>query len=257
VLAGDVTPVEARSLAEKYFGAWKGEAVRHVPPPVEVKTHRVIYLVDKPGAPQTFVLAGGLGVPRSTPDYVAIEVMNKALGGLFSSRINMNLREVHGYTYGAFSRFVDRRGPGVFFAGGSIRTDVTGPAVGELFKELERIRNTALTSEEMKLAKDSLALSLAGLFETSEATAGTVAEFFTYDLPLDYYRQLPARIDAVSAVDIQGVATKYIHPESAIVVAVGDRTKIEPELKKLSLGDVEIRDYEGNAVAAAAASGTY
>jgi zinc protease len=254
VLSGDLTPDEARGLAEKYFGNWKGNTSKHGPPPVDVKTTRSIYIVDKPAAPQTFVLAGGLGVPRSSPDYVPIEVMNNALGGLFSSRINMNLREEHGYTYGGFSRFIYRRGPGIFAAGGGIRTDATAPAVSEIFKELDRIHTAPLTADELKLAKGSFSLSLAGLFETSERTAGTVGNLFTYDLPLDYYRQLPSRIDAVTPEDVQRVATQYVHPDMSIVVAAGDRAKIEPELKKLSIGTIEIVDYDGNPIKQAAAA---
>ena len=248
VLAGDLTGEEARSLAEKYFGSWKGGASRHAPPPVETKTSKMIYIVDKPAAPQTYVVAGGLAVPRSSPDYVPIEVMNKALGGLFSSRINMNLREEHGYTYGAFSLFFYRRGPGIFGAGGAIRTDATAPAVGEILKELERIHTAPLTADELKLAKDAFSLSLAGLFETSERTAGTIGTLFTYELPLDYYGQLPEKINAVNSADVQRVATEYIHPDSSIVIAVGDRAKIEPELKKLSIGPIEMVDYDGNPV---------
>jgi zinc protease len=253
VLAGDLTPTEAKELAEKYFGNWKGSGSKHQPPTVTIKTSRTIYLIDKPGAPQTLVLVGGLGVPRSSPDYVPIEVMNNALGGLFSSRINMNLREEHGYTYGGFSIFLYRRGPGLFAAGGAIRTDVTAPAVTETFKELGRIGSAPLSAEELKFAKDAFSRSLAGLFESSESTAGTVGQLFVFDLPPDYYSQLPAQIDAVTAADVQRVATAYIHPESSIVVAAGDRAKIEPELQKLSLGSIEVRDYEGNLIKDAAA----
>src|SRR5262249_10759537 len=255
VLAGDVTKDEARALAEKYFGGWKGDANKHAPPTVDVKTTRTIYLIDKPGAPQSMMLVGGLGVPRSTPDYVPLEVMNNALGGLFSSRINMNLREEHGYTYGAFSTFLYRRGPGLFVAGGSIRTDVTAPAVQETVKELQRIRTAPLSGEELKFAKDSLSRSLAGLFETGEQTAATLGDLFTYDLPADYYRQLPDKIEAVTAQDVQRVATEHIHPENSVVVAAGDRAKIEPDLHKLSLGAIEIRNLEGDPVKATATAG--
>jgi zinc protease len=254
VLSGDVTADEAHALAEHYFGQWQGASGKHQPPTVNLKTSRAIYIVDKPGSPQTFVLAGGLGVPRSSPDYVPIEVMNNALGGLFSSRINMNLREEHGYTYGGFSQFVFRRGPGFFLAGGGIRTDVTAPAVSEIFKELGRIRTAPLSPEELKFAKDSFALSLAGRFETSEETAGTFGELFTYDLPLTYYANLPAQINTVTSADVQRVATEHVHPDTAVVIAAGDRVKIEPELKKLDIGPVEVRDFEGNPVKAAAAS---
>jgi zinc protease len=260
VLSGDVTADEAHRLAEKYFGNWQGTSGKHQPPAVEAKGSRAIYIVDKPGSPQTFVLAGSLGVPRSSPDYVPIEVMNNALGGLFSSRLNMNLREEHGYTYGGFSQFVYRRGPGFFVAGGGIRTDVTAPAVSEIFKELGRIRTAPLSAEELKFAKDSFALSLAGRFETSEDTAGTFGELFTYDLPLTYYGNLPAQINGVTSADVQRVATDYVHPDTAVVIAAGDRAKIEPELKKLEIGPVEVRDFEGNPVksaAAAASSGAH
>jgi len=216
-----------------------------------VKTARSIAIVDKPGAPQTFLLVGNLGVPRSTPDYVPLEVMNNILGGLYSSRINSNLREEHGYTYGGFSLFLYRRGPGLFAAGGGIRTDATAPAVQELFKELDRIRSVPPTAEELKLSKGAFSLSLAGLFESSEQTANTVGDLFTYDFPLDYYQQLPGKIDAVTVEDVQRMATKYLHPETAVVIGAGDRAKIEDSLKKLSLGPVEIRDYEGNPVSGA------
>ncbi|HWX91109.1 MAG TPA: insulinase family protein, partial [Terriglobales bacterium] len=255
VLTGDLTPGDARRLAEKYFGAWQGAASKHDPPAVNVKTSRAISIVDKPGAPQTFLLVGSLGVPRSTPDYVPLEVMNNILGGLYSSRINSNLREEHGYTYGGFSAFIYRRGPGVFLAGGGIRTDATAPAVQELFKELGRIRTSPPTLGELQLAKGAFSHSLAGLFESSEETANTIGDLFTYELPLDYYQRLPAKIDAVNSDDVQHMAEKYIHPETSVVIGAGDRSKIEDELKKLAIGPVDVRDYEGMPVKQAASAG--
>jgi zinc protease len=252
VLTGDLTASDARAMAEKYFGAWKGTAAKHEPPPVNVKTSRGISIVDKPGAAQTFLLVGNLGVARSTPDYVPLEVMNNILGGLYSSRINSNLREEHGYTYGGFSAFFYRRGQGLFAAGGGIRTDATAPAITELFKELDRIRSTPPTVAELQLAKGSFAHSLAGLFESEDQTGYTLGDLFTYELPLDYYEQLPAKIDAVSADDVQRMAEKYIHPETSVVIGAGDRAKIEDELKKLSIGPVVVRDYEGTPVKEAA-----
>jgi zinc protease len=256
VLAGDLTPAEARRLAEKYFGDWKGATARRPPPAVAVKTTRGITIVDKPGAAQTFVLVGSLGVARSTPDYVPLEVMNNILGGLFSSRINSNLREEHGYTYGGFSFFLYRRGTGVFAAGGGIRSDATAAAVTEIFKEFDRIRTTPPSAEELKLSKGAFSHSLAGLFESSEQTANTIGDLFTHDLPLDYYQKLPARIDAVGPEDVERMAQNYIHPEKSVVIGAGDRSKIEDGLKKLSLGSVEVRDYEGNPVARAPSTET-
>jgi zinc protease len=254
VLTGDLAQEEARRLAEKYFGDWKAAGERHEPPPISLKTTRAISIVDKPGAAQTFVVVAGLGVPRSTPDYVPLEVMNNILGGLFSSRINNNLREEHGYTYGGFSFFMYRRGPGLFVAGGGIRTDATAPAVHEIFKELERIRTGPPAADELTLSKGSFAHSLAGLFESSELTANTIGDMFTYDLPPDYYQQLPAKIDAVTPNDVQHMAEKYIHPDTSVVIGAGDRAKIEDSLKKLAIGPVEVRDYDGNLVGGGASS---
>ena len=254
VLSGDLTATEARTLAEKYFGNWTGTTTRHEPPAVENKVSRGVYIIDKPGAPQTFVLVGTQAVPRSTPDYVPLEVLNNVLGGLYSSRINLNLREEHGYTYGGFSFFGYLRAAGMFAAGGGMRTDATGPAVHEILKEMEKIRNSAPADEELQLAKGAFSQSLAGRFEFAEQTANTVGDLFIYNLPLDYYQHLPASIAAVTSDDVRRVADKYIHPENAVVVGTGDRAKIEDQLKKLSIGTVEVRDYEGNPVSAKAAA---
>ena len=142
VLAGDLTPAQARSLAEKYFGGWTGSGKKQVPPAIDNKLAKGLVIMDKPDANQTEVRVVGLGAPRSSPDYVPIQVMNTALGGLFSSRINMNLREKHGYTYGAFSRFEFRHEPGLFAAGGGIRANVTAPAVSELTTLSPFLRST-------------------------------------------------------------------------------------------------------------------
>jgi zinc protease len=254
VLSGDLTPAEARALAEKYFGKWKGSTGRYQPPAVDNKVARGVYIVDKPGAAQTFVLVGTTGVPRTTEDYVPLEVMNKILGGLYSSRINVNLREDHGYTYGSFSFFSYKRAAGAFGAGGGMRTDATGPAVQEILKEMEKVRSSAPTDEELKLAKGAFSQSLAGRFESGEQTANTVGDLFVYEFALDYYQQLPGKIMAVTSEDVQRMAQKYIHPENAVVIGAGDRSKIEDQLKKLSIGDVEVRDYEGNPVGAKAAA---
>ena len=239
-ISGDLTMPQAKELATKYFGNWSGAAGTSASLPTPAAPARSIAIVDKPGAPQTFLLAAGLGAKRSTPDYVPLEVMNTALGGLFSSRINMNLREEHGYTYGAQSFFNYRRFVGPFLAGGAIRTDVTGPATHELLKELTRIREAELTADELQKAKDSFSKSLVGLFETTGDVASTIGGQFVFGLPSDYYRDLPAQIDKVTARDTLRVAKQYINPNAIVIVAVGDRAKIEPELKKLDLGPVNL-----------------
>jgi zinc protease len=174
--------------------------------------------------------------------------MNTDLGGLFSSRINMNLREAHGYTYGAGSAFLYHRAPGPFIVFSDVRTDVTAPATTEVFNELRRMRDTLMTPAELNLSKDSIARSLPGRFERGTDAAGSFAELFTYDLPLDYYSNLPDRINGVTAGQAQAMAQKYILPEKIIVLAVGDRAKIEEDLKKLNLGKAEMRDADGKIV---------
>ena len=249
-LAGDITEAEARRLVEKDFGSWTasgGAKPAQIPPTPAPPTRKVV-IVDKPGAPQTALIAFGLGAPRATPDYPALNVMNSVLGGLFSSRINMNLREKNGYTYGAFSEFLFRRGEGPFLAGALVRTDVTGPAAKELFVELNRMRTDPATADELRLAKENALRSLPGNFETVSETAGLMSDIFTYGLPVNYYQTLPSQFEAVTAAEVEKAAQEHVHPENLIVVAVGDQAKIEPELEKLNLGPIELRDESGDPV---------
>jgi zinc protease len=248
VAAGNIPLDEMKALVENKFGAWKsGNAARPKIGAPETTKARIV-IVDRPGAQQTMVRLLQLGVGRATPDYAALEVMNSELGGLFSSRINLNLREEHGYTYGASSMFVFRRSQGYFLSGGGIRTDATAPAVTELFKEIRRMIETPMTAAELNLAKDSQSRSLPGLFEASNEAAAAFSDIFLYDLPPDYYEKLPERFSAVTAADAEAVAKKYLHPDQMILICVGDRAKIEPELKKLELGAIEIRDADGKIV---------
>ena len=248
VVTGNIKLAALKPLLEKSFGAWKlGRPAPAAVGSPETTDAKLIF-VDRPGAPQTTLVAFSMGLARSTPDYAAVEVMNTDLGGLFSSRVNMNLREEHGYTYGAFSFFAYHRAPGPFVAGGDIRTDATAPATTQLLNELKRMRDTQMTAEELHLSKDSIARSLPGRFERGTDAAASFADLFTYDLPLDYYSTLPDRINAVTPEQAQAVAQKYILPDKMIILAVGDRAKIEEDMKKLSLGKVEVRDTEGKVV---------
>ena len=248
VVAGNIPVEDLKALAESKFGAWQGGEVPAPQMGAPETTKAKIIIVDRPGAQQTQMRLLHLSVGRATPDYPALEVMNSELGGLFSSRINLNLREEHGYTYGATSRFVYRRSLGYFATGGGIRTDATAPAVTETLKEIHRMIDTQMTPDELALAKDSQSRSLPGIFETSSGEAGALAEIFEYNLAHDYFSNLPERLNAVTAADAQAVARKYLHPDQLILVCVGDRSKIEPELVKLDLGAVEIRDADGNVV---------
>jgi zinc protease len=248
VVAGDISMTELRAMAEKIFGAWQpGTPARPTLGAPGTTAARVV-IVDKPGSPQTQVRVAGIGAARSTPDFRPLQVMNLALGGLFSSRINMNLREQHGYTYGASSQFAFRRAPGPFQVASGIRTDVTGPAVSEIFKEVRGMVDRPVGAEELTKAKDSLANSLPGAFESSASAVNNFSNVFIYDLGLDYYSRYAEQVNAVTAEQALAAARKYLVPEQMIVVAVGDRSKIEAELRRLNLGAVEYRDAEGRAL---------
>ena len=248
IIAGNIKLAELKPMLEKQFGAWKAA---DSPAPAmgtpESSDARLI-LVDRPDAQQTTLVFFSLGPARSTPDYPQLEVMNTNLGGLFSSRINMNLREEHGYTYGAGSFFNYHVAPGPFIVYSDVRTDATAPATTEIFKELRRMRDTFMSPEELKLAKDSMTQSLPGRFEHSSEAAGTFAELYVYNLPLDYFSLLPQRVNMITAEEVQAAAQKYIQLDRTTVLAVGDRAKIEAGMKKLNLGKTEIRDTEGSLV---------
>ena len=208
VVSGAITLPEVRRLAESAFGAWpRGTAVTPKLGESALGQPRLV-LVDRPGSPQTQLRVATIGVARSSPDYMTLRVMNAILGGLFSSRINLNLRETHGYTYGARSQFSFWRGAGPFAVITGVRTDVTAPAVREIANELKRMVATDVTPGELTMAKDAIIQSLPGQFETNEFTVGALSAIFVYGLPLDYYAQLPAKIAAVTSKEIQSVAER-------------------------------------------------
>lgn len=249
VLVGDVTRVEAEKLARQYFGKWTGStASRTAIPaaPAAQETHIVI--VDKPGAPQTALFAFGLGVSESSPDSHVLDVLNYTLGASFASRINMNLREVHGYTYGARSAFIRYLDGGEFLAGGLVRTDVTAPAAKEMMSEIRGFQAKPSTEEELAAAKEASMRSLPGRFETAAATSGAMGGIFVYNRPLDYYAKLPAKYDSVTDADVARAAKEYLHPDHLVIVTAGDRSKIESGLKDAGLGPVEVREISGKLV---------
>ena len=174
--------------------------------------------------------------------------MNTALGGLFSSRINMNLREEHGYTYGAGSGFDYRRGAGPFAIASGVRTDVTAPAVTEILKEIRGMAAAPMKTDELERAKDARTQSLPAGFQTSQAAAASFAQLYIYDLGLDYYSHVAEQVQAVTADQALAAAKKYLVPERMVIVAVGDRSKIEPELKALNIAPVEVVTAEGKPI---------
>jgi zinc protease len=250
VLVGDLTEAEARKLANEALGSWSGPPTETPRPPQSTMVTSRVVIVDKPGMPQTALRVVQLGLMRSDPDFERMDLANTILGGLFSSRINMNLREAHGYTYGAFSALSENRGQGPFLIGTSVRTDVTGASIDEILKEVHGMVDKPVTDDELRMAKESTIRTLPANFQTTGGTAGTIATLYLYDLPPDYYQTLPGRITSITAPDVQAVAKKYLAPDRMLVIAVGDRSKIEPQIMKLNLGAVAYRDLDGKEVAA-------
>jgi zinc protease len=242
IVAGDLTRSEARTLAEASFGGWSGSGETTTPPPTGTRAPERVIVIDKSDAPQTMVLMAQMGVERSHPDYEKLNAMNQVMGGLFSSRINMNLREIHGYSYGAYSWLTESRGVGPLFVVSSVRADVTGASVQEMMNEIEGMLQREVTSEELELAKSSISRSLPALFQTSQRAVNTIGELYVYDLPADYYEGLPARIGALSAAEVFEATKKHLDPDAMIVTAVGDRETIQQQLAPLELGTTAVHE---------------
>lgn len=242
LVVGDVKPDDVERRAQALFGGW---ARRDVPAPttasVTVPKATTLVLIDKPGAAQSSFRLGGIGVPRSTRDYFALQVLNTILGGSFTSRLNQNLRETRGYTYGANSGFSMRRQAGPFTASAEIVSAKSDSALLEFLKELRAIRDT-VPSDELAKAKRYLQLSLPEDFETTGSIAGQFLPLITYGIPLDFYNSAVQSIGAVSQADVQRVARQYVDPDKLTLVIVGDRKTIEPGLRALRPGEIIIRD---------------
>jgi predicted Zn-dependent peptidase len=249
IVVGDVTPADVERRVQALFGGWARGAV---PTPAYGRAAAVgttaVYLIDKPGAAQSSFRIGTVGVARSTEDYFPLLVMNTILGGSFTSRLNQNLRETHGYTYGAGSGFAMRREAGPFQASAEVVTAKTDSALVEFMKELRAIRDTVLAAE-LEKAKRYLQLQLPGDFETTADIAGQLVPLVAYGLPLDYYNSYVQNIERVTQADVQRVAQRYVDPAKLAVVVVGDRKTIEPGLRALGVGPITVREL--NAVVGA------
>jgi predicted Zn-dependent peptidase len=241
IVAGDVIAGQILPLLEKHFGMWRGPGpVTRTPVPQapEVPDRRV-FIIDMPGAEQSQIRIGAVGVARSTPDYFTLEVLNTILGGSFTSRLNQNLREKNGYSYGAGSRFEMRLSAGAFFAGAGVQTDKTSEALAEFFKELNGIL-TPVGDDELAKARNYLALGFPGEFETIGDLTGHLEELLVYRLPDDYFSRYIADMQSVTAAAVQKAAAVRIQPGRLLVVVAGDRKSIEPGIRALNLGPVRV-----------------
>jgi predicted Zn-dependent peptidase len=238
VVAGDITPESVMPLLEKQFGDWKDTApAARTPIAVAPQPAAQIYVVDVPGAEQSQIRIGWVGLARSTPDYFTLQVLNTVLGGAFTSRLNNNLREVHQYSYGAGSRFTMRLAPGPFSASAGVQTDKTSESLTEFFNELNGI-SKPIAADELNKATRYVALSFPSEFETIGDLASKIEEQVVYGLPDDYFQNYVAGIQGVTAEAAQKAAAAYIQPSKFIVVVVGDRKVIEPKIRALKLGPV-------------------
>jgi len=202
-------------------------------------------MADFPGKPQSVLVVGQPAVPRSSPDYLALQALNSILGGSFTSRLNQNLREQHGYSYGVFSHVQLSRSYGAFLATGGILAQHTAEAVREYEKELERFAAEGPTDPELAKAKESLIRGLPGALETDDAVASALATTVFNGLPLDYYRTVPGRIEKITRDDAARVARKWIRPRQWPVVVVGPVRGAADALQALALGEVRLQEGPG------------
>jgi zinc protease len=242
IVVGDITLDEAKAKLERAFAAWKPGKVEVPDIPVPTPPAATsIYLVDKPGAPQSTVVVGHLGMKRSDPDFTGCEVLNNALGGGSISRLYLNLREQHGYTYGVFSNFSSRRGIAPFSAYTQVQTDVTDKAILECLKELRDIRGPRpLTVSELAASKDNLIKGFPQNFETFGELAYQLNTIFLQDLPLTEWSTYVSRVGGVTPEEATRLAGAHINPDALLIVVVGDRQKIEAPLRALNLGEVTV-----------------
>jgi zinc protease len=247
IFVGDITLERARLLAESEFGDWTPGASAERPLRDIVVEDRAahdarrVLIVEKPDAPQSELRVGHVGVPRTHPDHLPIVVMNALLGGLFSSRINLNLRERHAFTYGASSGFDWRRGAGPFVVSTAVKSEVTARAVEEILREIDAMRAAAPMPAELALATDYLAGVFPIRYESTDAVAGALAHATVFGLPDDWFSTYRDRVRAVSAEDVLAAARAHLDPMRLLVLAVGDPAIVRAPLEALNIGAVTVR----------------
>jgi predicted Zn-dependent peptidase len=242
IAVGDASHDRLAGLVEAAFADWQGSTRPALPDmasiPVADEQGARLAIVNRPGAAQSELRIGHVGLARSTPDYHAILVLNMILGGQFVSRLNMNLREDKGYTYGARTSFEFRRGPGPFVFQTSVQSAVTADAVHEAFAEIAAIRGPRpVTREELEVGRAALTRGYPRNFETAEQLGRAAAQLALYDLPDDYFATFIPLVLAVDETVVTRVAQQHIRPEHLLTVIVGDRDKVEPTLGRLNLGE--------------------
>jgi zinc protease len=250
IAAGDVSVDEVEAMVRRAFGDWQGGAPeRVVSDDLPARQDRAVHIIAKSDAPQTELRLGHVGIPRNHPDFFPVNVMNAVLGGLFNSRINLNLREAHAYTYGAFSAFEWRRQAGPFVVSTAVRSDITDAAAKEILIEIDRMRAEAIAPDELSLATSYLDGVFPIRFETTAAIAAALSVLVIHRLPEDYYDTYRDRVRAMTVEQILQAAQRYLHPESLQLVAVGDPSAIKGPLAKLGFNMTTVYDVLGKPIA--------
>jgi zinc protease len=244
-VAGDIELNELVNVLEDKFGNWAGNTSSNLKElsNVALPDTRKVYLIDKPNAQQSYIVAGQLLPPSASDEEIKINYMNYAIGGSFTARLNMNLREDKSWSYGVRTRLADAKGQRAMLVTAPVQTDKTAESITEIVNEYAAYISTSPTTEdELNKAKASKTLRLPGQFETLSALKGGVSDIVTYDRDLDYLNQLPNLLDEPSLADVHAMAQKYIKPSQWTWLIVGDLSKIEEPIRQLNLGDVEILD---------------
>ena len=243
VMVGDLEEDEALAVAGAGLGDWR-RAVPPVPEPVASPRQRAraVHVVHRAESVQSRIRVGHLGVPRSVEDYFALVVLNLVLGGSFSSRLNLSLRERHGFTYGVRSSFAPRRGPGPFVVSTAVENAVTGAAVGEIFREVEGLVEEGPTRDEVAAATSYLAGVFPLRLETTGQIASRIAEMTVYDLPGDYYRSYRDRVREVTVGHAARAARRHVRPAELCTVVVGNADDVVPQLEGLGIGPVTVHE---------------
>jgi zinc protease len=243
IVAGDISSENARKLVTEAFRKWpSGSSGQQTLSGKARSNRKSTHIVNKPDAPQSELRVGHVGLPRKHPDFFPTLVMNAVLGGLFGSRINLNLREAHGYTYGASSFYDWRRGPGPFVVSTAVESEVTAPALREILLEIDRIRGERISAEELSLARDYLERVFPIRYETTAAIASALATMAIYELPSDYYDSYRTNIHSVSEDAVLKAARTHLHPELLQTVIVGDAVTVRNSLADHSLGEVTVHN---------------
>jgi zinc protease len=250
VIVGAITIDEIKPKLEKLFAAWKmGDVPKKNIDAVQPLTKPVVYIMDKPGAQQSIVFAGQIAPPKNSPDDVTIDAMNTILGGAFTSRINMNIREDKHWSYGARTALYGSRAQRPYFAYAPVQSDKTKESMVELKKEItEIIEKRPVTADELSKVQNNLTLRLPGSWETMGAVASTIISIINYGLPEDYYAMYPQKVRALTIPMITGVAKNILQPEALVWVVIGDRKKIEAGIRELNFGEVKLIDTDGKVI---------